>query len=104
MVREKFAVRLTPEERERPEHMVRAGKGSARVINRARSIGYGLPYPAQDRRGLAGAQGGRSFGRVPGHGVPHEAALRRGRVGRGAQGPAPSPAGAGSWTRGLRPI
>ena len=38
MVREKFAVRLVPEERDRLEHMVRAGKGSARVINRARVL------------------------------------------------------------------
>ena len=38
MVREKFAVRLTPEERDQLEHMVRAGKGSAWVINRARIL------------------------------------------------------------------
>ena len=45
MAREKFAVRLTPEER---EHMVRAGKSSARVINRARILlktGEGWPAP-----------------------------------------------------------
>ena len=38
MVREKFAVRLTPEERNQLEHMVRAGKGSARVATRARIL------------------------------------------------------------------
>ena len=38
MVREKFAVRLMPEERNQLEHMVRAGKGSARVINRVRIL------------------------------------------------------------------
>ncbi len=38
MVREKFAVRLTPEERNQLEHMVRAGKGSARVTTRARIL------------------------------------------------------------------
>ena len=38
MVREKFGVRLTPEERNRLEQSVRAGKGSARVINRARIL------------------------------------------------------------------
>lgn len=38
MVREKFAVRLTPEERNQPEHMVRAGKGSAGVTTRARIL------------------------------------------------------------------
>ena len=48
MVREKFAVRLTPEERDQLEHMVRAGKSSARVINRARILlktGKGWPAP-----------------------------------------------------------
>ena len=48
VVREKFAVRLTPEERNQLEHMVRAGKGSARVINRARILlktGEGWPAP-----------------------------------------------------------
>ena len=38
MVREKYAVRLSPEERSQLEHMVRAGKESARVINRARIL------------------------------------------------------------------
>ena len=52
MVREKFAVRLTPEERNQLEHMVRAGKGSARVINRARILlktgeGWSAPKVAQ---------------------------------------------------------
>ncbi len=52
MVREKFAVRLTAEERNQLEHMVRAGKGSARVINRARILlktdeGWSAPRVAQ---------------------------------------------------------
>ena len=38
MVREKYVVRLTAEEREQLEHMVRAGKGSARVATRARIL------------------------------------------------------------------
>ena len=38
MVREKFAVRLTPEERNQLEHMVRAGRSSARVTTRARIL------------------------------------------------------------------
>ena len=38
VVREKFAVRVKPVERNQLEHMVRAGKGSARVINRARIL------------------------------------------------------------------
>lgn len=62
VVREKFAVRLMPEERNQLEHMVRAGKGSARVINRAGlllKIDEGWPAPRV-------AQGP---GRVPEHGV-----------------------------------
>ena len=38
MVREKFAVRLTTEQRGQLEHMVRAGKSSARVTTRARVL------------------------------------------------------------------
>ena len=52
MVREKFAVRLTPGERDQLEHMVRAGKGSARVTTRARILlktdeGWSAPRVAQ---------------------------------------------------------
>ena len=52
MVREKFAVRLTPEERDQLEHMVRAGKSSARVTTRARILlktdeGWPAPKVAQ---------------------------------------------------------
>ena len=38
MVREKFGVRLTPEQRDQLEHIVRAGRGSARVTTRARIL------------------------------------------------------------------
>ncbi len=38
MVRKKFAFRLTPEEGDQLEHMVRAGKSSARVNTRARVL------------------------------------------------------------------
>ena len=52
MVREKFAVRLTPEERDQLEHMVRAGRSPARVATRARillktSEGWSAPKVAQ---------------------------------------------------------
>ena len=52
MVREKFAVRLTPEQRDQLEHMVRAGKSSARVTTRARILlktdeGWSAPKVAQ---------------------------------------------------------
>ena len=38
MVREKFPVWLTPEEREELEHLVRVGRGPARVATRARIL------------------------------------------------------------------
>ena len=38
MVREKFAVRLTSEEREQLEHTVRVGRSPARVTARARIL------------------------------------------------------------------
>ena len=38
MVREKYTVRLTPEECDQLEHMVRAGKSPARVTTRARIL------------------------------------------------------------------
>ena len=52
MVREKFAVRLTSEQRDQLEHMVRAGKSSARVATRARILlktdeGWSAPKVAQ---------------------------------------------------------
>ena len=52
MVRERFAVRLTPEERDELEHMVRAGKSSARATTRARILlktdeGWAAPRVAQ---------------------------------------------------------
>ena len=48
MGREKFAVRLTREERDQLERMIRAGKSSARVTTRARTLlktGEGWPAP-----------------------------------------------------------
>ena len=52
VVREEFTVRLTPEERNQLEHMVRAGKGSARVSIRARVLfetdeGWSAPRVSQ---------------------------------------------------------
>ena len=52
MVREKYAVRLTLEERNQLEHMVRAGRSSARVTTRARILlktdeGWSAPRVAQ---------------------------------------------------------
>ena len=52
MVREKYTVRLKPEERDQLEHMVRAGKSSARATTRARVLlktdeGWSAPRVAQ---------------------------------------------------------
>ena len=52
MVREKFAVRLTSEERDQLEHMIRAGKSPARSVTRARILlktdeGWSAPKVAQ---------------------------------------------------------
>ena len=52
MVREKFTVRLTPEERGRLENLVRAGRSPARVATRARILlktgeGWSAPQVAQ---------------------------------------------------------
>ena len=52
MVGEKFAVRLTPEERGQLEHMVRGGRSSARATTRARVLlktdeGWSAPRVAQ---------------------------------------------------------
>ena len=52
MVREKFAVRLTSEQRDQLERMVRAGKSSVRITTRARILlktdeGWSAPQIAQ---------------------------------------------------------
>ena len=52
MVRERYGVRLTGEQREKLEHLVRAGKSSARVVTRARILlktdaGWPAPRVAQ---------------------------------------------------------
>ena len=52
MVREKYGVRLTPEQRNGLQHLVRAGKESARVTIRARILlktdeGWSAPRVAQ---------------------------------------------------------
>ena len=52
MVREKYGVRLTPEQRNQLDHLVRAGKSTARVTTRARILlktdaGWSAPQVAQ---------------------------------------------------------
>ena len=52
MVREKYGVRLSAEQRDQLEHLVRAGKSTARVVTRARILlktdqGWPAPQVAQ---------------------------------------------------------
>ena len=52
MVREKYAVRLSAEQRDQLEHLVRAGKSTVRVVTRARillktDLGWPAPQVAQ---------------------------------------------------------
>ena len=52
MVRDKWAVRLAPEQREEVQHLIRAGKSSARVSARARILlksddGWPVPQVAE---------------------------------------------------------
>ena len=89
MVREKYGVWLTPEQRNQLQHLIRAGKGSARVIIRARILlktdeGWTAPQVAE---ALDVAEG--TVFRVKRRFA--EAALRRSGAGRGAERPAPSP-------------
>ena len=70
MVREKYGVRLTPEQRNQLEHLVRAGKSTARVTTRARIL-------LKTDAGWAAPRGCRGTGRGGGHGVPHQAPLCR---------------------------
>ena len=84
MVREKYAVGLTGEQRDELEHLVRAGKSPARVTTRARILlktdeGWSAPQVAQ---ALDVAQG-TVFG--------IKRRFCRGGIGWGAARPAPSP-------------
>ena len=83
MVREKYGVRLTPEQRNQLEHLVRAGKSTARVTTRARILlktdaGWSAPQVAQ------------ALDVVEGTVFPHQAPLCRSWIGWGAARPGPS--------------
>ena len=95
MVREKFAVRLTSEERDQLEHMVRAGRSPARVTTRARILlktGEGWSAPGWRKLWTCPrARCSASSGVSP----------RMGWTGRSGTGP--SPTGTASWTTGAKP-
>ena len=96
MVREKFAVRLTPEARDQLEHLVRAGRTTAHVTARARILlktdeGRSAPKVAQALD------------------VAESSVFRIKRRFAGADsteccGTGPKPTGAASWTTGPGPI
>ena len=91
MVREKYGVRLAPEQRDRLEHVVRAGKSSARVTTRARILlktddGWFAPRVAE------------ALDVVEGTVYRSGASPRLGWKGFCRTGPRPS--GTGSWTTG----
>ena len=95
MVWEKYGVRLEPEQRDRLEHVVRAGKSSARVTTRARILlktddGWFAPQVAE-ALDVAWARCTGSSGASP----------RLGWKGFCRTGPRPS--GTGSWTTGAKP-
>ena len=50
MVRDKYAVRLVPEQREELQHLIRVGKSSARVTARARMVIRAELFPPRTRR------------------------------------------------------
>ena len=73
MALEQYAVRLTPEERERLSQLIRSGKSSARIIARARTLlkvdeGWNAPQVAA------------RFGHLQGYGVPRQTAVRLRKV------------------------
>ena len=92
MVREKYGVRLTAEQRNQLQHLVRAGKGTARVTVRARILlktdeGWSAPQVAQ---ALDVAEG-----------TVFRIKRRFAEEGLGKTGPKPT--GTGSWTTGAKP-
>jgi hypothetical protein len=94
MVREKYGVKLAPEERERLEGLVRSGKSPARVMARARILlktgeGWKAPKVAE---ALDVSEGTvfRIKRRFAEEGL------------EGCCGTGPSPAGPGSWMTGAR--
>ena len=82
MAQEKFAVQLSVEDRSELERLIRSGRSSARVINRARIL-------LKTDEGWSASQVAVGAGHVAAHGVSHQAAVRRGGIGR--RTPRPSP-------------
>ena len=98
MVRDKYAVRLEPEQREELQHLIRVGKSPARVTARARILlksddGWAAPLVAE---ALDVALGTVYRIKQRFSVLPKE--RWRGRCGTG-----PKPTGAGSWTTGTKP-
>ena len=95
MVREKYGVRLTPEQRDRLEHLVSAGKNSARVTTRARIL-------LKTDDGWPGPQVAEALDVVEGTVYRTSGALPR--LGwKGCCRTGPKPTGTGSWMTGAKP-
>ena len=95
MVRERCGVRLTGEQRDHLEHLVRAGKGTARVAARARILlktdaGWPAPRVAQALDVSEGT-------------VYRIKRLLPRMVWKERCGTGPRPTGTGSWTTGGKP-
>ena len=80
MVQEKYGVRLATQEKGRLRKMIRAGRSSAQAITRARIL-------IKIDEGWTAPQVATALDRVGADRVPHQAAVCRGRTGRGAEAP-----------------
>ena len=94
MVRDKYAVRLQPEQREELQHLIRVGRSSARATARARILlksddGWAAPQVAEALDVALGTVY-RTSSALPGKGW-------RGPCGTGAR-----PTGIGNWMTGAR--
>ena len=82
MVRDKYAVRLAPEQREELQHLIRVGKCSARVTARARIL-------LKSGDGWAAPQVAEALDVALGTVYRVKQRFTKGGVGRGPVGPAP---------------
>ena len=82
MVRDKYAVRLAPEQREELQRLIRVGKNSARMTARARIF-------LKSDEGWAAPQVAEALDVALSTVIPGQATLCRRRVGEGLAGPSP---------------
>ena len=80
MVREVYGVHLSVEEKGRLKKMIRAGRGSAQAVTRARIL-------LKTDEGWTAARVAAAFDVAGADGAPSQAPLRGGRTGGGAAAP-----------------